>query len=133
MTFSDSYNADYDPGFLISQGFGQSATNPLSPVFYQSLGVVNNLSVYQSIYAAKSVFADVSFAVGDSTLSKIAFNVGVPTTFKKAVNCKNPVTCDKTLRVKSLTNTDRLIVRGLEFVPTAISAHNGNFIVLAAR
>ena len=132
MAFESNYNADYDPGFPIYPGFGQSATNPLAPVFYQSLGVVNNLSVYDSIYASRSIFADVSFSVGDSLLSRDLFNVGVPTNFLKTVNCEQPVNCERVLRVNDITNTDRLIVAGIEFRPTRIVTQNGSFTVLAA-
>jgi hypothetical protein len=132
MAPETDYNADYDPGFPVYQGFGQSATNPLAPVYYQSLGIVNDLSVYNSIYAARSVSADISFSVGDSLLSKDLFSVGVPTNFLRTVNCQQPVNCGSTLRVNSITNTDRLIVAGREFKPARIVTQNGSFTVLAA-
>lgn len=132
MAFDNSYNADYDPGFLISAGFGQSATNPLAPVFYKSLGVVNDLSVYGSIYSSRSILSDVSISVGDSLLSKELFNVNVDTNFAKLVNCEQPVSCEKMLRVNDITDTDRLFVGGREFKPTSITTQSGSYVVLAA-
>lgn len=120
MTFTE----DYDPGFINSPGFGQSATNPLAPVFYQSLGVVESLSVYGSIYSANSIAANVSFSVGESYLSRKVFNIGVPTTFLK------PVTSNENVRVKAITNTDRLIVNGKEYKEGIIVCQSGTFRVL---
>lgn len=123
---SPQFTEDYDPGFLNVPGFGQSATNPLSPVFYDSLGVVKDLSVYRSIYAARSVNAGESFNVGESYLSTIGFNLRVPATFHENVSAL------KNVSVEAITDTRRLIVNGKEFVPTTISAWNGNFLVLAS-
>jgi len=120
MTFTE----DYDPGFINSPGFGQSATNPLAPVFYQSLGVVESLSVYDSIYAANSIKANVSFSIGNSLLSQKGFTVAVPTTFLETV------TCDKDVRVNAITNTDRLIVDGKEYREGVIVGRNETFRVL---
>jgi hypothetical protein len=120
MTFTE----DYDPGFVNSPGFGQSATNPLAPVFYKSLGVVENLCVYDSIYAANSVNAHVSFSIGKSFLSQKRFFVAVPTTFLE------PVTCERDLRVEAITNTDRLIVDGKEYRDRVIVGRNGTFHAL---
>lgn len=120
MNFTD----DYDPGFINSPGFGQSATNPLAPVFYRSLGVVENLSVYDSVYAANSIKANVSFSIGNSLLSQKGFTVAVPTTFLE------PVTCEQNVRVNAITSTDRIFVNGKEYVDGVIAAKNGTFHVL---
>ena len=120
MTFTE----DYDPGFINSPGFGQSATNPLAPVFYRSLGVVESLSVYDSIYAANCIKANVSFSIGESSLTRRGFVVAVPTTFLRSV------TCDENIRVKAITNTDRLMVDGKEYKEGTIVGRNGTFRVL---
>jgi hypothetical protein len=113
------FDNDYDAGFLNVPGYGQSVTNPLSPVFYDSLGVVNDLSVYQSMYAAKTINAGVSFIVGKSSLSVEGMNIGVPSSFQKDV------------RVKGVTSTEKLVVNGKEYVERTIKADNGTFRVLA--
>lgn len=120
------FNNDYDAGFLNVPGFGQSATNPLAPVFYESLGIVKDLSVYQSVYATKDINAGVSFNVGDSSLSTSGFQAAVPATFLKNVDLQ------KDLKVANLTTTKRLIVNGREYKPTSVKANNGTFVVLAA-
>jgi hypothetical protein len=120
-----TFTEDYDPGFLNVPGFGQSATNPLSPVFFESLGIVNSLSVYDSIYCANRILANVSFSIGDSELSQVRFTVGVPTEFKKEVQC------DTNLNVDKVTSTERLVVNGKEYVDTFIDCDNGTFRVLA--
>lgn len=114
-----TFTKDYDPGFLNVPGFGQSATNPLSPVFYKSLGIVEDLSVYNSIYAANTVNANVAFAIGDSILSRQGFNISVPSTFEKPVEINN------------VTSTDRLVVNGVEYKSTRIKTDSGTFTVLA--
>jgi hypothetical protein len=120
--FTDSY----DPGFLVTQGFGQSATNPKPPVFYESLGIVQDLSVYQSLYVTKSVTAGVSVNVGNSRLTSTNVLVDVP------ARITNDVDVEKNLNVGNIAETKRLIVNGVEFRPVEIQARNGTFTVLAA-
>lgn len=120
------FNNDYDPGFLNVPGFGQSATNPLAPVFYDSLGVVKDLSVYSSVFASKSVEAGESVNVGNSRLSKDNFEVSVPVHFLEDVNL------DRNLSVGGVTSTNRLIVDGREYRAVSIVGENGSFTVLAA-
>lgn len=118
------FTEDYDPGFVNTPGFGQSATNPLSPVFYKSLGIVEDLSVYGSIFSSNSISAYNSFVIGDSRFTKKEFEVAVPTTFLK------PTTMEEELNVNSITSTDRLIVNGKEYKEGIITARNGTFKVL---
>lgn len=122
-----SFTEYYDPGFLNVPGFGQSVTNPLSPVFYDSLGIVNDLSVYQSVYVTKSVNAGLSFNVGASSLSLSGFKVAVPTIFSKDVKL------EKNIMVTGVTTTGKLVVAGKEYKPTRIKTDNGTFTVLATR
>lgn len=119
------FDNDYDAGFLNVPGYGQSVTNPLSPVFYDSLGIVNDLSVYQSLYAAKTVNAGVSFNVGASTLSVEGMEIDVPSSFKENVSL------DKNLKVSGISSVQRLVVDGKEYVERTIVARNGTFRVLA--
>lgn len=116
----------YDAGFLNVPGFGQSATNPMSPVFYDSLGIVKDLSVYQSMYAAKTINAGKAFNVGKSSMSDSNLGVGVPARFLEDVNL------DKNLTVEGITSTQRLVVRGKEYVEATVVGKNGTFRVLAA-
>ncbi len=115
-----AFTEDYDPGFLNVPGFGQSATNPLAPVFYESLGIVSDLSVYNSIYAANTINANVAFSIGGTKLSQTGFSVSVPTNFSKVVD------------IASTLSTKSLVVAGKTFKPTRIKADNGTFTVLAA-
>jgi hypothetical protein len=117
---------NYDPGFLNVQGFGQSATNPLRPVYYEALGIVKDLSVYNSIYAAKTINAGLSFKVGGTSVNLDGATIAVPTTFLRDVTIENNLT------VMSITSTKRLIVNGREYVPTTIVGRNGTFTVLAS-
>lgn len=120
-----SFTEDYDPGFLNVPGFGQNVTNPLAPVYYESLGVVKDLSVYQSMYAAQTVNAGLAVNVGKSSLSTSGFLASVPAQFAQNVEIQ------RELRVSVLTDTKRLFVRGREYIPQKIVAENGTFIVLA--
>lgn len=120
-------NNNYDAGFLNVPGFGQSADNPLSSVFYNSLGVVHDLSVYQSIYATKTINAGKSFNVGTSSLTDSSLGVGVPSTFKESVHL------DKDIMVLGITSTKRLFVNGKEYVEKTISANNGTFRALVRK
>lgn len=119
------FTEDYDPGFLNVPGFGQSVTNPLAPVYYESLGIVKDLSVYNSIYGAKSINAGVSFNVGGTSINLDQAKISVPTTFLKNVDM------DKNLDVANITSTKRLVVNGREYRATRIVAENGTFTVLA--
>lgn len=120
-----TYNEDYDPGFLNVPGFGQSAANPLSPVFIQSLGVVENLSVYDSVYCSGTVSANLGMVVGDSLLTPEVFNVGVLTLFEE------DAFVNKSMNVADVTNTGRLKVKGVEYREQVIKCDNGTFTVLA--
>jgi len=116
---SITFTEDYNPGFLNAPGFGQSVTNPLAPVFYDSLGVVKDLSVYQSLYA-KNINAQVSIRVGKSLFTPEGLSIDVP------VTCKNDVS------VEGVLGTKRVEVDGREYIPTWISTQSGSFLVLAA-
>lgn len=113
------FDNDYDAGFLNVPGYGQSVTNPLSPVFYDSLGVVNDLSVYHSMYAAKTINAGVSFIVGKSSLSVDGMNIGVPSKFQEDI------------KIDGITSTNKLVVKGKEYVERTVVGRNGTFRVLA--
>ena len=110
MTFSQ----DYDPGFLNVPGFGQSATNPLAPVFYQSMGIVQDLTVYQSIYGTQSIHAGEAFILGDSQFTGSEFSVATHGKFQDTVTFDKP-----------------LIVEGMTFKPTVINTISGPHLVLA--
>ncbi len=119
------FTVDYDPGFPNIPGFGQSVTNPLAPVYYEALGIVKDLSVYDSIYATRSINAGRSFNVGDTTIDLDRAKISVPTTFLENVEI------EKDLKVLDITYTRRLFVNGREYRPTRIVADNGTFTVLA--
>lgn len=119
-------NNNYDAGFLNVPGFGQSVTNPLSAVFYDSLGVVNDLSVYNSLYTTRKIHAGESFVVGSSEVSQEFANIGVPTNFQQ------DVTLEKDITVANLMTVGKLVVSGREYQATRIRAENGTFTVLAA-
>lgn len=119
------FNENYDPGFLNMPGFGQSATNPLLPVYYDSLGVVKDISVYRDSYVGRTAYAGTSFAVGDSFFSVEGANLSVPTNFME------DVTLEKNLFVAGVTDTDRLKVNGREYRETTVVGKNGTFRVLA--
>lgn len=110
-----TFTQDYDPGFLNVPGFGQSATNPLAPVFYRSLGVVENLSVYQSIYGTKEIVAGEAFVLGQSRFAGSGFDVKPPGTFEDTVTFQVPI-----------------VVEGVSFRPTLISYRGESHLVLAA-
>lgn len=120
-----SFNEDYDPGFLNVPGFGQSAANPLSPIYVQSLGVVENLSVYDSVYCSGTVSANLGMVVGDSILTPEVFNVGVLTMFD------DQVFFNKDINIAGTTNTGKLRVNGAEYRERVIKCDNGTFTVLA--
>jgi hypothetical protein len=106
---------DYDPGFVNVPGFGQSATNPMAPVFYQSLGVVQDLTVYQSLYATQKVTAGEEFTLGESRFTTDGFEMHPPGTFRQTVRFDKPI-----------------IVEGIAFRPKLIRTISGDHIVLAA-
>lgn len=120
------FTQDYDPGLLNVPGFGQSATNPLPPVYYDSLGIVKDLSVFGSLYGANSINAKESFNIGNSYVTTKGANVTVPATFTENV------TLQRDLTVRNLTTTKRLVVNGLEYKETVIVGRNGTFRVLAS-
>lgn len=122
-----AFNEDYDPGFLNVPGFGQSVTNPLQPVFYDSLGVVKNLTVYQSIYCAKEIRAGLSISVGNSKIT------GKSAQFSPEVNFLDNVKMDKDLSVGNTVETERVRIKGKDYLPTTIVTQNGSFLVLAAH
>lgn len=132
-----NYNKNYDPGFVVSQGRGQSVTNPMPAVFFDSMGIVKDLSVYGDIYGSRninakdSVIALKSFIVGNSFISTSFATFDTPSTFTKDVSFQSNIQVANTLTVSNLTNTQRLIVNGKEYVETVIVALNGTFKVLA--
>lgn len=125
-----TFNENYDPGFLNVQGFGQSATNPLAPVYYQAMGIVKDLSVYQSAYVTDTVNAGVSVVVGGSSLSQTGFEVSVPSNFQQSVNFDQTVSCQQPVFVESFTDTKRLLVNGIEYKRQLIKCDNGSFYAL---
>lgn len=120
------FTRDYDPGFLNVPGFGQSVTNPLSPVFYESLGVVKDLAIYGSSSVTRDLIVGLSATVGESYIDLDGARIKVPVTFER------DVTFERNITVAHLTTTGRLIVAGKEYKATTIVAHNGTFTVLAA-
>jgi hypothetical protein len=112
---------DYDPGFVNAPGFGQSATNPMAPVFYQSLGVVQDLTVYQSLYATQKVSAGEEFTLGESRFTTDGFEVHPPGVFLQTVRFNQTATFDKPI-----------VVGGIAFRPKIIRTISGNHLVLAA-
>lgn len=131
------FTENYDVGHLNVPGFGQSVTNPLAPVFYDSLGVAKDLSVYNNIYASKTINAGVAFTLGKSVLTLDGFNVAVPTNFQgntnfeKSSNFQSDVSIQNSLNVLDTTSTQRIVVGGIEFVPKVVLGFNGAFLVLA--
>lgn len=113
------FNNNYDAGFLNVPGFGQSVTNPLAPVFYDSLGVVKDLSVFGSAYVTNSI------NVGDSSLSNNDLGIGVPANFRE------DVFLEKNLKISGILYTDDLYVGGKRYVETTIKTDSGTFAVLA--
>jgi hypothetical protein len=120
------FTVDYDPGFPNIPGFGQSVTNPLAPVYYEALGIVKDLSVYDSIYATRSINAGISFNIGDTSIDLDRAIISVPTTFLRDVEIKSDLT------ISGITITNRLIVDGIEYKERRIVGRNGTFTVLAA-
>jgi hypothetical protein len=116
-----SYQKVYDPGFLNVPGFGQSVDNPLKPGFYESMGIVKDLSVYGSTFVSQSINAGLSVIVGSSKLSLDGLGINVPSLFQREVTINN------------LLSTDRLVVNGVSYVQQTIVGKNGTFRVLAAR
>jgi hypothetical protein len=109
------FQQDYDPGFVNVPGFGQSATNPMAPVFYLSLGVVQDLTVYQSLYATQKVSAGEEFILGESRFTTDGFEVQPPGTFHQTVRFDKPI-----------------VVEGITFRPKVIRTISGDHLVLAA-
>lgn len=117
QAFSDS---GYDPGFLNSPGKGQSASNPLAPVFLESLGIVQDLSVYQNVYA-KTFNADVGYTLGTSAaINPVGFFVGPPGAFESDVVFE-----------KNISVAQCVFVGAQCFKPTVINTISGPHLVLA--
>lgn len=114
-------NPNYDPGFLNSPGKGQSAANPLAPVYIESLGVVSDLSVYQNVYG-RTLNADVGFTLGlNSAFTNDGFFVDPPGEFKSNVSF-----------AKNIAVGRCIIMDDLCFKPKIIRADSGTHLVLAA-
>lgn len=114
-------NPNYDPGFLNSPGKGQSAANPLAPVYVESLGVVSDLSVYQNVYG-RTINADVGFTLGlDGAFSASGFFVKPPGVFESDVSFAANITVGQCI-----------IMGGQCFKPTVINTISGSHLVLAA-
>jgi hypothetical protein len=121
-------NPNYDPGFLNSPGKGQSPSNPLAPIYIQSLGVVSDLSVYQNIFSAGSVNSDVGFTLGlDNFFSKVGFQVSPPGMFQSPIMFEQNVTFSQNVLIGGV-----IIMGGQAFKPTTIQADSGTHLVLAA-
>lgn len=124
-TYSDE---NYDPGFLNSPGKGQSVTNPLAPAFFQSLGVVSDVSVYGSIFAGQTVNSEVGYTLGtDNFFGKDGFSVSAPGVFRKDCSFQEDVNISMNLTVGGV-----IIMGGQRFKPTVINTISGPHLVLAA-
>lgn len=124
---------EYYPGALNNPGKGQSPANPLGSAFFQSIGVVDDLSVYSNIFSGGTINSDVGFTVGlDNFFGKEGFQVDPPGLFNNDVAFTENVTIEKNITVGILTTTSRLVVNGREYKATRVVARNGTFTVLAA-
>lgn len=116
---------NYDPGRPNYPGKGQSPTNPMPPVFFQSLGVVEDFSVYQNIFSGGTINAKRGFTLGLNTYFGLDdFRMSQSGTFLRDVEIK------KDLTILNITSTRRLFVNGHEYAPRRIVAKNGTFIAL---
>jgi hypothetical protein len=114
-------NPNYDPGFLNSPGKGQSAANPLAPVYVESLGVVSDLSVYQNVYG-RTINAETGFTLGlDGAFTGSGFFAKPPGVFESDVSFLSSITVEKCI-----------IMGGQCFKPTIINTSSGSHLVLAA-
>lgn len=127
-------NENYDPGFLNSPGKGQSSTNPLAPVYMESLGVVKDLSAYGNMFAGGTINADVGFTLGlENFLSKDGFKVSTPGMFGSNVDFQENVTINMNADVGgNLGVGGSIIMRGARFRPKIIRTISGPHLVLAA-
>lgn len=127
-------NENYDPGFINSPGKGQSPTNPLAPVFIESIGVVSDLSTYGNIFAGGTINSDVGFTIGlDNFLSKTGFQISPSGLFQSDVDFSQDVNIGMNATVGSnLTVGGRIIMNGASFRPKVIRTISGNHLVLAA-
>jgi hypothetical protein len=114
-------NSNYDPGFLNSPGKGQSAANPLAPVYMESLGVVSDLSVYQNVYG-RTINADLGFTLGLSgAFTGDGFFIQPPGVFESDVSFSRSIFVSKCIYMD-----------GQCFKPKVIRADSGSHLVLAA-
>lgn len=115
-------NPNYDPGNPNYSGKGQSPTNPSPPVFFQSLGVVEDFSVYRNIFSGGTVNAQRGFTLGLNTYCGLDdFQVSQGGTFKEDIKLE-----------KDLTVGGSIIMGGREFRPQVINTISGPHLVLAA-
>lgn len=113
---------NYDSGRPNYPGTGQSPTNPMPPVFIESLGVVTDLSVYQNIFAGQTVNAKEGFTVGLSTfIGTDIFQFGQTGSFTQNV-----------VLGKNIYIGGNIYVGGVKFKPKVIKTESGKHLVLAA-
>ena len=114
-------DSNYDPGFLNSPGKGQSAANPLAPVYFESLGIVQDLSVYQNFYG-RTINAETGYTLGQSgAFTADGFFVSPPGVFENDVSFAS-----------NITVAQCIIMGGQCFKPTVINTISGPHLVLAA-
>ena len=113
-------NPNYDPGFLNSPGKGQSAGNPLAPVYIESLGIVKDLSVYQNIYG-RVINSEIGYTLGSSgAFTNDGFFVQPPGAFQQDVSFASTIAVAQCI-----------IMDGQCFKPTVINTISGPHLVLA--
>lgn len=113
---------NYDPGFPNYPGKGQGPTNPLSPLFVKSLGIIDDLSVYRNIFSSGTINSKVGFTLGLSNFfGSDGFQVQPSGTFK------DDITLEKDIVVGG-----SIIMNGRSFRPKVISTESGSHLVLAA-
>jgi hypothetical protein len=81
-----TFTQDYDPGLLNVPGYGQSAQNPLAPVFYQSMGIVEDCTVYRSLYVTQNTAVGKNVEVNGNVVIKGNLQVGGPGNFGGVVS-----------------------------------------------
>lgn len=115
-------NPSYDPGRPNYPGTGQSPTNPMPPVFFQSLGVVEDLSTYRNIFSGGTVNSQKGFTLGLKTFFGTGgFQLGQPGSFTEDVVLE-----------KNITIGGSIFMGGNEFKPKVINTISGPHLVLAA-
>lgn len=113
---------NYYPGFLNNPGKGQSPANPLAPVFMQSLGIVDDLSVYGNVFSGGTINSDVGFTIGlENFFGKDGFQAGQPGLFKEDIYLE-----------KDIIIAGSIIMGGQRFTPKVINTISGPHLVLAA-